>query len=96
VHIAARELAMYGAATGDTKFGNAVDPEGSPFGAGQVEGHEIPAPAERHQSHRLDLPGGGSTLPVGIAEPNTLAIGRRRGERRQGLGVDHDVKRQSR
>jgi hypothetical protein len=93
VHIAAGELAMCGAATSGARFGDSVDPEGPPVRSVEVEGHEIPAPAERHQFHRFDVPRGCPTLPVGIAEPDAFSVGCRRGKRGQRLRVDHAVKR---
>ena len=59
---------------GATRLGEPVQPEAAPVVPVQVVGHQVPAPAERDQPVRLDVPAGRLGVPGGVAEAQPLGV----------------------
>src|SRR3954447_17420077 len=63
--ISAGDVTWAEAGAGRRGVGQAVQAEAAPVGAVEIPGDEVPAPAERHEPMRLDVPGGESGDAVG-------------------------------
>ena len=80
-----RQLAQREAVPDRAHVGDAVDAEGAPVGAFEVEGDEVPAPAEVDEPVRLDPPLAARPGVVGVAKAQDLPVAgrcRHQGEHR--------------
>src|SRR5215207_6800495 len=86
--VATRYLARMEAHGRRTDVLDSVEAKAAPVVARQVEGDQVPAPAERDQSVRLDMPRRLVTTTRGVREAQPLLVPTRLSDHSQHAGID--------